>query len=39
VLPTYYTLMDDFAVWCRRIWQTSGPSAAAKPVDAAVSGD
>jgi HAE1 family hydrophobic/amphiphilic exporter-1 len=40
VLPTYYTLMDDLAVWGRRIWQTSGPSAAApKPADMGVPGD
>jgi HAE1 family hydrophobic/amphiphilic exporter-1 len=39
VLPTYYTLLDDFAVWCKRMWQISGPSAAPKPVDAGAPGD
>jgi HAE1 family hydrophobic/amphiphilic exporter-1 len=27
VLPTYYTLMDDFAVWLKRTWQESDPAA------------
>jgi HAE1 family hydrophobic/amphiphilic exporter-1 len=38
VLPAYYTLMDDFAVWCRRIWQNSA-AAAPRPVDASAPGD
>jgi HAE1 family hydrophobic/amphiphilic exporter-1 len=38
VLPTYYTLMDDLAVWCRRVWQNSA-SVAPKPVDAGAPGD
>ena len=39
VLPTYYTLMDDFALWCRRIWQTSAATAAPEPLDVGVPGD
>ncbi len=25
VLPTYYTLVDDFGEWIRRTWMTTGP--------------
>jgi HAE1 family hydrophobic/amphiphilic exporter-1 len=39
VLPTYYTLMDDLAVWCRRVWQNSGAAATPRPVDVSVPGD
>jgi HAE1 family hydrophobic/amphiphilic exporter-1 len=39
VLPTYYTLMDDLAVWCRRVWQNSGAAASPRPVDVGVPGD
>jgi hydrophobic/amphiphilic exporter-1 (mainly G- bacteria), HAE1 family len=39
VLPTYYSLMDDFSIWCRRIWQNSAASAVPRPVDSSVPGD
>jgi HAE1 family hydrophobic/amphiphilic exporter-1 len=45
VLPTYYTLLDDFAIWCRRLWQNTATAAvpeaveASRPVDVAVPGD
>jgi HAE1 family hydrophobic/amphiphilic exporter-1 len=38
VLPAYYTLMDDLAIWCRRIWQNSA-AAAPRPMDASAPGD
>ncbi len=40
VLPTYYTLFDDLAVWIKRTWYESNPSRhAAAPEDVPVSGD
>lgn len=36
VLPTYYTLFDDLAVWARRTWRASDP---ARPEQAEVFGD
>ena len=38
VLPTYYTLFDDLAVWVKRTWYHSDPSRLNKTADA-VSGD
>lgn len=30
VLPTYYTLVDDLALWLRRLWHQSSPSASTR---------
>jgi hydrophobic/amphiphilic exporter-1 (mainly G- bacteria), HAE1 family len=38
VLPTYYSLMDDLSIWCRRVWQNSA-APAPRPVDSSVPGD
>jgi hypothetical protein len=39
VLPTYYSLMDDLSVWCRRVWQSSGAPAAPQQIDEGIPGD
>jgi HAE1 family hydrophobic/amphiphilic exporter-1 len=40
VLPTYYTLFDDLAVWIKRTWYESEPTRqSAAPEDVPVSGD
>jgi HAE1 family hydrophobic/amphiphilic exporter-1 len=36
VLPTYYSLLDDLAIWVRRTWQVT---AAPRQVDSAAAGD
>lgn len=30
VLPTYYVIIDDFGLWCRKTWIASAPSPAAE---------
>ncbi len=39
VLPTYYSLFDDLAIWIKRTWFASDPSVARRPLDAPASGD
>jgi len=40
VLPTYYTLMDDLAVWFKGTWAATGPaSGGAEQAPEAVAGD
>ena len=33
VLPTYYTLFDDFAIWLKRIWFASSPTRLKQPIE------
>jgi hydrophobic/amphiphilic exporter-1 (mainly G- bacteria), HAE1 family len=33
VLPTYYTLFDDFAIWLKRIWLASNPAGVKQPME------
>jgi HAE1 family hydrophobic/amphiphilic exporter-1 len=37
VLPTYYTLFDDLAVWLKRTWLASNPRPAVAPTEPAAS--
>ena len=30
VLPTYYVLFDDLAIWLKRIWHNSKPGVPAR---------
>jgi HAE1 family hydrophobic/amphiphilic exporter-1 len=39
VLPTYYTLFDDLAVWVKQTWYNTNPSRRRKTADLPVSGD
>jgi len=39
VLPTYYSLFDDLAIWIKRSWFASDPSLAGRPLDAPAAGD
>ncbi len=32
VLPTYYVILDDFGIWCRRTWASSSPRQAPQPM-------
>lgn len=36
VLPTYYTLFDDLAIWLKRTWLASNPASNRIPADAVV---
>ncbi|MBN2433585.1 MAG: efflux RND transporter permease subunit [Acidobacteria bacterium] len=39
VLPTIYTLIDDFALWIRRLWLETRPTRKAVPVEVTVRSD
>jgi len=39
VLPTYYELFDDLAMWVKRVWYTTGPSASEPESSPAPAGD